>query len=70
MQNGIKYFRFISSHTKISEVCMKKFIVASMITMFVVCAAVSVNANTVREDCGCGLGAVLIGEKQGLRNLS
>lgn len=49
---------------------MKKFIVASMITMFVVCAAVSVNANTVREDCGCGLGAVLIGEKQGLRNLS
>lgn len=45
---------------------MKKFIVASMITMFLVCAAVSVNANTVREDCGCGLGAVLIGEKQGL----
>lgn len=45
---------------------MKKFIIASMITMFVVCAAASVNANTVRQDCGCGLGAVLIGEKQGL----
>ncbi len=44
---------------------MKKFIVLALVSLFVV-ASVSAASATVREDCGCGLGAVAIGEKEGL----
>lgn len=42
---------------------MKKMI---LVVSVVLMMAGSVSANTVSQDCGCGLGSVLIGQKEGL----
>ena len=42
---------------------MKKIVLAVLISLMFVTA---VSAATVREDCGCGLGAEAIGQKEGL----
>lgn len=42
---------------------MKKIILAILMSLMLV---TTVSANTVREDCGCGLGAEAIGQKEGL----
>lgn len=45
---------------------MKKTGIVLLTVLFVVISVSAANANTVREDCGCGLGAVAVGEKEGL----
>lgn len=42
---------------------MKKLVIVLAIVFL---SATIVSANTVREDCGCGLGGVAFGEKEGL----
>ena len=44
---------------------MKKYIIMSLADFFLSNTVMTVSAATVREDCGCGLGAVAIGEKEG-----
>ena len=41
---------------------MKKLIIAATLLLFTTTAY----ANTVSQDCGCGLGRVLVGDKEGL----
>ncbi|MCP4116136.1 MAG: DUF3015 domain-containing protein [Desulfobacteraceae bacterium] len=41
---------------------MKKILIAATLVLI----SVTAYANTVSEDCGCGLGHVLIGDKEGL----
>ncbi|MBW1895115.1 MAG: DUF3015 family protein [Deltaproteobacteria bacterium] len=42
---------------------MKKILIAVLISLFLVG---TVSANTVKEDCGCGLGRMALAEKEGL----
>ena len=45
---------------------MKKTLSVVLVAFFLTVSVSAVHANTVREDCGCGLGAVAIGQKEGL----
>ncbi|MDY6823341.1 MAG: DUF3015 family protein [Thermodesulfobacteriota bacterium] len=45
---------------------MKKIIVSILACMLIVSMVSVASANTVREDCGCGLGGMAIGEEQGV----
>lgn len=45
---------------------MKKIIVSILACMLIVSMVSVASANTVREDCGCGLGGMAIGEKEGV----